>query len=286
MKQIILFIMGMVLVNASFAKEPQELDTIYANNTMNMALFFPSDIRQGIVGSENFVFTYNREKGQTLGLLKASKGAQSNLLVITTDGRVYSYIIRFSDTLEELNRFVTISESIGDEKSGRSMASPERDSKSTKTTEKITISVDSLTLAKGRYSKEFFEDSCASLLRRPERRNIVKQKNGMSMGIKNLIYYKDLVFMQLEVKNQSGIDFEMDTLEVIKVNGNNRRKASYQELALEPVHVYEMPDKVSHGNTARFVYILPKFTLGDNENLLLSLKELQGNRELVLRRKL
>lgn len=286
MKQIILFFIGIVLVNASFAKEPQQLDTIYANNTMNMALFFPSDIRQGIVGSENYVFTYNREKGQTLGLLKASKSKESNLLVITTDGRVYSYIIRFSDTLEELNRFVNISESIGDEKNGRSMATRERDSISTKTTEKITNSVDSETLVKKRYSKEFFEDSCASLLRRPERKSIVKKKNGISLGIKNIVYYEDLVFMQLEVKNQSGIDFKMDTLEVFKLNGNNRRKASYQELAIEPVHVYEMPDDVRHGDTARFVYILPKFTLGDNEKLELSLRELQGNRELVFRRKL
>ncbi len=44
------------------------LDTIYANDTKNVALFFPEPIRQGITGSDNFVFTYNREKEQYFGL--------------------------------------------------------------------------------------------------------------------------------------------------------------------------------------------------------------------------
>ncbi|HAF76057.1 MAG TPA: conjugal transfer protein TraN, partial [Maribacter sp.] len=38
------------------------IDTIYANDTKNVALFFPEPIRQGITGAENFIFTYNREK--------------------------------------------------------------------------------------------------------------------------------------------------------------------------------------------------------------------------------
>ncbi len=284
MKRKILFFIGMVLVNASFAKEPQQLDTIYANNTMNMALFFPSDIRQGIVGSENFVFTYNREKGQTLGLLKATKGEQSNLLVITTDGKVYSYIIKYADSLAELNRFVSLFESIGDEKSGRSRVSSGQDSISSQITEEEGKSIDSISVGKGKYSKEFIEKSCASLLKRPERKNIVKRKNGMSLSIKNFVYYKDLVFMQFEIKNESGIDFDVDTLEVFKAIGNNKRKSSYQELAINPIHIYRMPEKVRHGGTARFVYVMKKFTLGDSEKVLIQANESNGSRQITLKR--
>lgn len=49
----------------------QILDTIYANDTKNVALFFPEPIRQGVTGADNFVFTYNREKEQYFGLLQA-----------------------------------------------------------------------------------------------------------------------------------------------------------------------------------------------------------------------
>ena len=79
----ILILLSLGLFSQSHATNTKTLDTIYANSTMTMALFFPSDIKQGITGSEHFVFTYNREKEQNLGLLKAVKGNPSNLLVIT-----------------------------------------------------------------------------------------------------------------------------------------------------------------------------------------------------------
>ena len=96
--------------------DPQfNLDTIYANDQKNVALFFPDPIRQGITGSENFVFTYNREKEQHLGLLQATPGVVSNLLVISTKGSVFSYIIRYSEQLDKLNYFISDSVKIGNE---------------------------------------------------------------------------------------------------------------------------------------------------------------------------
>lgn len=256
------------------AQEPKQLDTIYANSTMNLALFFPTNIRQGIVGSENFVFSYNRERAQPLGLLKATKGNPSNLLVVTTDGKVYSYIIKYSASLSEMNRFVTVSESIGQEHQRESLVV--RD----------TLNLDSNVVIKKKYTTAFLEKSSRALLKQPERKNINKRKNGMSLGIKNMVYYEDLVFMQFEIKNESGIDFDIDYLKAAMVIGNDKMKASYQSAPLVPQYVYKMPSKTRHAESSRFVYVIPKFTLGDNEKLQLSLKELRGNRELVLRRKL
>jgi len=81
------------------------LDTIYANEHKNVALFFPEPIRQGITGTENFVFTYNREKYQHLELLQATPGKESNLLVISTNGSIFSYILKYSERLDKLNYF-------------------------------------------------------------------------------------------------------------------------------------------------------------------------------------
>lgn len=257
-----------------FAQEPQQLDTIYANEKMNLALFFPTNIRQGIVGANNYVFSYNRERAQPLGLLKATKGNQSNLLVVTTDGKVYSYIIKYADALKELNRFVSFSESIGHEHQRESLVI--RD----------TIQLDSNMVVHKQYPKAFLIKSAEAMLEQPERKNIFKRKEGVSLAIKNMVYFEDLVFMQFEIKNESGIDFDIDYLKVAMVIGNEKRRASYQSVPLKPQYVYKMPEKTRHAETSRFVYVLPKFTLGDNEKLLLSLKELKGNRELILRRRL
>ena len=71
------------------AQTYKALDTIYANDTKNVALFFPEPIRQGITGSDNFVFTYNREKEQYFGLLQAKPGKESNLLVLNRNGSIF-----------------------------------------------------------------------------------------------------------------------------------------------------------------------------------------------------
>ena len=143
--------MSLGFICSAHAKNIQELDTIYANETMTMALFFPSNIKQGITGSENFVFTYNREKEQNLGLLKAVNSEDSNLLVITTDGKVYSYILQYSNSIEYPNRFISTTESIGNQKRIR-----EKDSSKSKVLQNNNPSIDSLNLLR---------KSCESLLK-------------------------------------------------------------------------------------------------------------------------
>src|SRR5690606_24170215 len=91
------------LVLACFSIKAQNkisLDTIFANDQKNVSLFFPNPIRQGIVGSDDFVFTYNREKEQYFGLLQAKPGKESNLLIINANGSIFSYIVRYKEQLE------------------------------------------------------------------------------------------------------------------------------------------------------------------------------------------
>ncbi|MCF6346994.1 MAG: DUF4138 domain-containing protein [Flavobacteriaceae bacterium] len=271
MKTIIITLISLCLTFTVRANSPKTLDTIYANEKMTTALFFPSDIRQGITGSDNFIFTYNREQQQNLGLLKATPGNVSNLLVITTEGKVYSFIIKYADKLKKLNYFLTITQSIGDEKgeSERILKKIEQEgtSLSDNTHEELVHSIK---------EQGFLQKSSVALLKLPERKNKKKRKKGMSLAIKNKVYHKAYVYIQFEIKNNSGIDFDINYLKLFKVSGNKKRKASYQELIIKPVFMYNLPGKVRHGETAKFVYVLPKFTLDKNEKVLVKLKEQQG----------
>ena len=120
----------------------------------------------------------------------------------------------------------------------------------------------------------------------PERKNITKRKKGVSLGIKNMVYEKDLVYLQMEIKNTSGIDFEIDALEIFKVNGSRNKKSSYQELQIKPLHKHDLLEIVKNGAVGRFVYVLPKFTFSDDEKLMIQLLESKGSRSLTLIRRL
>lgn len=280
MKRIIAIAFFIGITATSFANGTQSLDTIYANEQMNTALFFPKDIRQGIVGNSNFIFTYNREKGQTLGLLKAKKGEDSNLLVITTDGGIYSYIVSYSENLEVLNHFVSVKERIGTEP---------QTIKNKNTVNQFDKQQDLNRQEKSKTAKSNPKDSslaqdCDKLLQLPERKKIVKRKHRLTLGIKNIVYKEDLVYLQLEVKNTSGIDFEIGSLEVFKISGNKKKRASYQEINMKPSYVHDMPKIVKHSTKNSFIYVLPKFTFSDYEKIKLKLIETNGSRVLEFSR--
>ena len=243
----------------------QALDTIYANDQKNVALFFPSPIRQGITGANHFVFTYNREKEQYFGLLQAKPGEESNLLAVTSNGKVYSYILKYADKLTKLNYFIPEESSIGNEKPKKSVIQQKI---------KVDDSIQSRTA--------YFQRACEYVLKSNKENIVTKRKEGVKLQLQKMAYYGSEVYLVLEVKNSSGIDFEIDYLSIYRTNGNKKRKASFQRLQQKVIYKHKMPSTITNGLSHRFVYVLPKFVLGENEKLMIELKELKGSRKVVL----
>lgn len=259
------YITLLLLICTTSIVAQQPLDTIYANDKKNVALFFPNPIRQGITGTSHFIFTYNREKEQYFGLLQAKPGTESNLLTVTNDGKVYSYILKYSEKLPELNYFINEKESIGSE-----------------LPEKIKQKPEVKPLNKYANRITHFQKFSEYLLKSDFKRLETRCKKGIKLQLQKMAYDTSEVYLVIEVKNKSGINFEIDYLNVYRTNGNNKRKASYQGLQQEVIYKHKMPQSIADGESQRFVYVLPKFVLGDNEKLMLELKELKGSRKVVL----
>ena len=252
----------------------QELDTLLANSTHNLSLFFPSPIRQAVTGSENFTFSYDRESAKHFGLLQATPGTKSNLLVVTSDGSAYSFLLEFQEKLSVLNRFVTLKESIGNENGNLDTIS-----------DTIAIMKPLTTPIHTNYSyrEEYFKKFSAYHIERPRMPLASKRKDKLVLRLLDLVYDRSEVYAVLEIENRSDIDFEVDYLNIFKVNGNRRRKSSYQKLVLHPIFKYNFPEMVRVGKRRRFVYILPKFTLGTAEKLIFRIREASGSRSVELR---
>ncbi len=260
MKNYIIFMVAWVFSNIATAQ--QKLDTIYANDKKNVALFFPEPIRQGITGTSNFAFTYNREKEQYFGLLQATPGEESNLLTVTKNGQVYSYILKYKEQLPKLNYFISVKESIGRE-------------------QPIILKQQPISQPPSRI--DYFKKFSNHLLKLNFGSIATKRKRGVKLRLQEMVYNGSEVYLVLEIKNKSDIDFEVDYLNIYRVNGNKKRKASYQKLLIQVEYKHEMPSIIKVGNSRRFVYVLPKFVLGDGEKLMIELQELKGNRKVGLK---
>lgn len=264
----IYIILLFIITNANNINAQQPLDTIYANDKMNVALFFPEPIRQGITGADHFVFTYNREKQQYFGLLQATPGQESNLLAVTKNGKVYSYILKYKDNLTRLNYFLTPSASIGNEGQtgeGEKQNIPLEIEKPIKNTNHNYE----------KFSNHLLESKFNSVK--------VKRKAGVKLQLQKIAYQDDKVYMVINIKNNSYIDFEVDYLGIYLVNGNKKRKASYQRLLMKPIYRHDMPTIIKANQSKQFVCVLPKFVVGDHQHLELELKELKGSRKVILK---
>ena len=252
-----------IFSNYVIAQKP--LDTIYANESKNVALFFPEAIRQGVTGSNHFVFTFNREKEQHFGLLQATPGIESNLLAITKSGQAYSYILKYKSNLEKLNYFITEKESIGNER-------PK------KFEEKQIHKLEGIDKTRINNFQKFSD----YLLKFKDESILTKRKKGIKLQLQKMVYNTSEVYLVFEIMNHSAIDFEIDYMKVYRTNGNKKRKASFQRLEHEVILKYKLPDDIKIMEKKRFVYVLPKFVLGDDENLLVELQELNGSRRIEL----
>ena len=257
----ILFALFTVLSNAQ-----EVLDTIYANDTKNVALFFEKPIRQAITGASHFVFTYNRASEQHFGLLQAQPGIESNLLVVTSDGQVYSYILKHQSNLSKLNYFIPKRQSIGNEKPKSIKFSPK----------KITVGNRANRIT-------YFEKFSEYLLSSKLKKLVKKRDGGISLSLQKTVYDHSEVYLVLEIENTSGIDFEIDFLNIYTINGTKKKKASYQKLQHNVVYKHELPSVVKDKMSKQFVIVMPKFVLSRNEKLEIELKELNGNRKMLLK---
>ncbi|SDL29020.1 protein of unknown function [Salinimicrobium catena] len=270
MKQLFLGVLGLLF----FTGTAQTVDTIYVNENQNTALFFPEKVRQGIVGSENFVFSYSQEKPQYFGLLKGVRGSTSNLLVLTQDGQIYSYVLSYRAHLPYFNYFIGIEESIGNEKPLK---------------EKVFAALVEDTMDVTQRGKDPKTEKNALKMRAEYHLKNSKgeiksrKKKGLKLAVGDMNYFKDEVYLVVALENQSGITFEPDYLNVYISRGNRKRNASYQKLLLEPIYIHQFPPNIYHHQEKKFVLVFPKFTLGENEELELEVREKKGSRWLRMK---
>lgn len=262
----VLLLLALILCKVLHAQ--QKLDTLYANDKKNVALFFPGAIRQAVTGATHFVFTYNREKEQYFGLLQARPGVESNLLVVTDDGSVFSYILKYEENLSKLNYFIPKSERIGTEMPIMATPGPSK-----KVKDSTTLRI------------EYFERFAEHLLKSKQKRLKSRNKKGIKLQLQGFVYNGPETYLVMELSNTSGISFDIDFLKVYRVSGNKKRKASFQQLEMEPIYTHKMPSRIRNSQTFRFVYVLPKFVLGDKEKLQLELQERKGSRKVSLKAK-
>lgn len=261
----------LILLLLCLGSKAQETDTIFVNEHFNVALFFPEKIRQGVVGAENFIFSYNQEHSQYFGLLKGGVGKPSNLLAITKGGKIFSFLLAYREKLPKLTYFLTPKDALGNEQplpDAEVDAPPGVDARQKQ--DQVEVHLKKL----GKRAS-FYGNYSAGKIKS-------QKKKGLLLQVIKMIYHENEVFLVFEIKNNSSVAFQPDYLRLFLTSGSRKRNASLQKLLMKPVITRNFPESVPPGEHKRFVYVFPKFTLGDQQKLEVELREKQGNRLLKI----
>lgn len=232
--------------------EPYQL-TITYNKTTN--LIFPYSIKSVDRGSWD-VLAQKAKGVENILLVKAGREnfTETNLSVITSDGKLYSFILNYSNNPSLLNLSFT------------------RDTILQETSLQFESNEAQMQLTSERVANEkrMFHAICN-----------YKYKIGLRL---NGIYIKgDVVFYQVELKNHSNIDYDIDMIRFFIHDEKKSKRTASQEIEMQPLYVYGDASVIKGQSKNVVVFALPKFTIPDKKYISIQLIEKNGGRHLQLR---
>jgi len=232
--------------------EPYPLSITF-NKTTN--LIFPYAIKSVDRGSRD-VLVQKAKGGENILLVKAGREnfPETNLSIITADGKLYSFLLRYTGNPSLLNisfakdtieNFASLPEAGTNEAQMEQMA--ERVSKEKR-------------MLHGLRDKAY----------------------DMRLRLNGLYIQNNVLYFQVELRNCSNIPYDIDMLRFFIKDEKKASRTASQDIELTPLYIYGDTSSVKEHRTNILVFAMPKFTIPDKKYLLIQLIEKSSGRHLHL----
>ncbi|ASZ13716.1 conjugative transposon protein TraN [Chitinophaga pendula] len=258
-------IMWCILFTAAFGQ------TVNGDTELTVRKIDPYFLWVSLNQTSNLIFPYaikSVDRGSGAVMVQKAKGAenvlqvkaavadflQTNLSVITEDGRLYSFLLRYAIEPSVLNlRFYKLGE------------------------ENQNV------LIKGmEHNKEFYDLACSEVKdnRGFLRKHITEQM--VVLSLQSIYMRGNTMFFKLSIRNNSSIIYSPDYIKFIVKDRKKARKTAIQEKVLSPVYSTNQ-DAVNGDSSGSIVLAFPSFTIPKNQNLIIQVGERSGGRTLLLK---
>jgi conjugative transposon TraN protein len=234
--------------------------TVSTNKTSN--LIFPFAIKSVDIGSVDLL-AQKADGIENVLQLKAAKENfdETNLSVITSDGKFYSFLIDYSRNPTLLNlRF--------NDTTNNPISLPFPRFKSLKSTDE-RIELD---------AKKILEQK-RFLFR------IKDKSNGMRLLLPGIYIDNDVLYFKINIENSTNINYDFESLNFFIKDIKEAKRTAVQEIQQTPLLIYNDFGYVNGESKSSFVVALQKFTIPDKKILVIQLMEKNGGRNLSLKLK-
>lgn len=227
--------------------------TVAFTKTTNIV--FPYAILSVDIGSKD-VLAQKAKGVENILQIKAARDSfpQTNISIITADGKLTSFLVDYDKQPSVLNLFLT--------SEGR----------------KNTISIP----AENINQEQMERLATMAAVTKAKTRGIKDKNFGVRFKMNGIFIHEDIMLLRFNIANQTNINYDIDQLRLYIRDQKKSKRTATQEIEILPLLVQDNTNKVTEQSDNTIVLVVPKFTIPDKKYLAVQLMEKNGGRHLEL----
>jgi len=229
---------------------PYQIGITYLKTT---SIIFPQAIVSVDRGSRDILA--QKAKGvENILQVKAARDSfpETNLTVVTADGKLNSFIVNYSSNPSVLN--ISLSN----------------------TTKPATVS-----FSPENKNLAVIQKYARSVLESTERSRVLAAHNsGIEIRITGFFVHDDIIYCRVLLDNRANIGYDIDALRFFIRDQQKAKRTATQEIEVIPVYIENNTALIKAQQTQAIVFALPKFTIPDKKYLAIQAIEKNGGRHL------
>ncbi|TRW24226.1 conjugative transposon protein TraN [Flavobacterium zepuense] len=229
---------------------PHQLGITYSKTTN---IIFPQPIISVDRGSRD-VLAQKAKGVENILQVKAARDSfpETNLTVVTADGKLNSFIVNYNRQPAQLNLFLPNSS----------------------TGNTISLSPEHYNVAEvQKYAK-------AARYSKDKGKVIRDNKAGIEFKVDGFFIGGDIIYCRVTIENRTNIGYDIDQLRFFIRDQQKAKRTATQEIEVTPVHIENNAATIKAQSQQTIVFALPKFTIPDKKYLAVQLVEKNGGRQL------
>ncbi len=233
-----------------------ESDSISIGYSKTTNIVFPYAIKSVDFGSQDILVQKAKGLENVLQIKAAKQGfVQTNLTVVTADGKLYSFVLSYSEQSPQLNLSINKTKADGQE---------------------IYFSDES------RNEEEIEEYSKLAFYDKKKIRGENENKHDIKLQLNGIFIQKNMMYFRIPVRNNSTITYDIDQLRFFIRDTKKVKRTASQEIEILPFYILNDVAAIDEESENTFVFALPKFTIPEEKYLAIQLMEKNGGRHLEL----
>jgi conjugative transposon TraN protein len=232
----------------------------------------PDSLSIGYSKTTNIVFPYaikSVDRGSADILVQKAKGLENiiqikaakmdfiptNLTVVTADGKLYSFLLRYDEQNTNLNLSINLTEPF---EQNVLFSAGNGNEQELQLYSKLAL-----------YDKSKIEGGKDS-------------RYGLRLHLSGIFIQNDIMYYRIVVANHSKIKYDVDQFRFFIRDSKNVKRTASQEIEISPLYILNNYETIDEESENTFVFAVPKFTIPEKKYLVLQLMEKNGGRHLAI----